>query len=203
MLAARVSLFATGTWEAVRELDNQAAYTPDGHCLLMRTDSNVLRLVEAQTGRELTRFEIHDLALPGLVRFTPDGATLVSVDDKGDCQLCDLRRLRAELSERGLDWDAPPYPPDPPQRDPIRIQVDWGDYQRLSKLEEVKNYDRAVDAAPQMAVRWHRRGVFHLRAGRHALALADLCKAAELEPQKSVLLPRAGAALCAGAPERP
>jgi WD40 repeat protein/Tfp pilus assembly protein PilF len=184
----RGCLFDTTTWNAVRELDNQATFAPDGRHLLMRTDTSVLRLVEAATGRELTRLELPDLSIPRSCHFTPDGATLLCVDDKDSLRVCNLRRLRAQLAERGLDWDAAPYPPEPPVPDPIRIEVDWGDYQRLSKLEIVKNYDRAVEAAPQLAVRWHRRGLFHQGAGRYELALRDLRKAVELEPRKPIYL---------------
>jgi tetratricopeptide (TPR) repeat protein len=60
--------------------------------------------------------------------------------------------------------------------------VDYGDYERLRKAEPVKHFDRAVEVAPLLAVRWYLRGLFHRHAGRHREALRDLRKAVELAP---------------------
>src|SRR5205823_1894953 len=66
--------------------------------------------------------------------------------------------------------------------EPLRLQFDCGDFDRLSKVQTVKNFDRAVQAAPRLAVRWFARGKFHQQAGRYDEALADLRKAIELRP---------------------
>jgi hypothetical protein len=40
-------------------------------------------------------------------------------------ELWDLRRIRAWLAERGLDWDGPPYPAPPwgERPEPLRVEV--------------------------------------------------------------------------------
>jgi hypothetical protein len=38
-------------------------------------------------------------------------------------QLWGLRRLRAQLSDMGLNWDLPPYPPEPPNPALIKVRV--------------------------------------------------------------------------------
>jgi tetratricopeptide (TPR) repeat protein len=69
----------------------------------------VYRLVELATGRELARLEDPDQTA-GAAVFTPDGTRLV-VNARDGLRVWDLRRIRAELVELGLDWDRPAYPP--------------------------------------------------------------------------------------------
>jgi WD40 repeat protein len=179
-------LFRTDTWEVVRELPNAALFAPDSWLLLMATGSSNLRLVEVTTGRELAVLENPGLGPPGTARFSPDGTYLLTADAlAGGIHVWDLPRLRAELARRNLEWDAPPYQARPAPSGRIQVEVDWGDYARLREQEKVKNFDRAVEAAPHLAVRWNRRGLFHWRAGRHQQALADLGKAVALMPHKA------------------
>src|SRR5437773_1735233 len=84
------------------------------------------RLVTIATGRELARLEDPDrhggrgawLA----ATFTPDGTRLVAPSRDG-LRVWDLRAIRRELAALGLDWDAPPYPPDDPAGPPVRLEV--------------------------------------------------------------------------------
>jgi WD40 repeat protein/tRNA A-37 threonylcarbamoyl transferase component Bud32 len=178
-------LFATDTWQAVRPLDSAAVFTPDGRTLILGNGTSAFRFVETRSGRELVRIENPDVEQSWPSQLTPDGTRLIMPDDDTDLHVWDLRRLRAELATRDLDWDAPPFGPEPPPQAPVTLEVDWGDYERLGQQELARNYDRAVEAAPQRGERWYYRGIFHWRAGRHAQALADLRKAAELEPKRA------------------
>jgi Flp pilus assembly protein TadD len=152
----------------------------------MDSQTTGLRLVESAAGRELVRLESPDLDVFKLTRFTPDGARLITSNEPRGIHIWDLRLLRRELAERGLDWDAPPFAADKVRPGPIELHVDWGDYARLSKLQIAKNYDRSVAAAPQLAVRWHFRGKFHWEAGHYEEALRDLQKAVDLEPRTAL-----------------
>src|SRR5207249_1706096 len=78
--------------------------------------------------------------------------------------------------------DAPPFPRGQALTKALRLQFDCGDFDRLSTAQAVKNFDRAVQAAPGLGVRWFLRGKFHQRAGRYEEALVDLRKALELWP---------------------
>jgi hypothetical protein len=60
------------------------------------------------------------------IRFSPDSATLAFCASHL-VHLWDLRRLRTELAEVGLDWDALPYPAAPEVAPgPRRVEVDPG-----------------------------------------------------------------------------
>jgi len=180
-------LFTVGTWTAVRKLGRWVhTFAPDSQTLVEGTDEpHVLRLVEVATGRELARLEDPELNTAHHVHFTPDGSRLITVNAQKGIHVWDLRRLRAGLAERGRDWDAPPYKPAAAVSGPLQVQLDRGDYERLSEEQRVRNFDRAVAAAPEIAVRWWLRGKFHEQAGRYHQALADLRQAVSLAPEKA------------------
>jgi serine/threonine protein kinase/WD40 repeat protein/Tfp pilus assembly protein PilF len=178
-------LFAVGTWEEVRRLSGTVLFSPDSRLMVLQAASGLLRLVETATGRELAQLEDPDLNVPAGLTFAPDGSRLVTVNRfRGVC-VWDLRRLRAELASRGLDWDAPAYPPAPAARAPLEVELDFGDFQRLRPGRLIENYDRAIRGAEHIGVRWYLRGRFHQQAGRHAEALRDFQKAVELEPNRA------------------
>jgi tetratricopeptide (TPR) repeat protein len=99
----------------------------------------------------------------------------------------DLRRIRAELARRDLDWDAPPYPPAPAPADPLSVEFDVGDFHRLRPQRLAESFDLAVAAAEHLAVRWFLRGKFHQQAGRYAEALRDLREAVRLQKDRARL----------------
>ncbi len=180
-------LFTVGTWTPVRKLSRWVhTFAPDSRTLVEGTDEpHVLRLVEVATGRELARLEDPELNGADHVLFTPDGSRLITINSQTGIHIWDLRRLRAGLAERGRDWEAPPYKPAAPAPEPLEIQLDRGNYERLSEEQLVRNFDRAVAAAPEIAVRWYRRGKFHEDAGRFDKALADLRQAVTRAPEKA------------------
>jgi WD40 repeat protein len=180
-------LFTIGTWTPVRKLSRWVhTFAPDSKTLVEGTDEpHVLRLVEVATGRELARLEDPDLNQAHHVLFTPDGSQLITVNNTTGIHVWDLRRLRAGLAERGRDWAAPLYKPAAAVSGPLQVRLDRGDYERLSKEQRVRNFDRAVAAAPEIAVRWYLRGKFHEQAGRFDKALADLREAVDRAPEKA------------------
>jgi tetratricopeptide (TPR) repeat protein len=91
-----------------------------------------------------------------------------------DVHVWDLRRLRAELAARDLDWDAPAYQPAPAPAEPLQVEVDLGDFHRLREQRLEENFDRAVSAADHLPVRWYYRSKFHQKAGRYDKAIRDL-----------------------------
>src|SRR5207245_9555259 len=67
--------------------------------------------------------------------FTPGGAQLVTVANYARAiHVWDLRLIRQELREMGLDWDLPPYPDDAREEiaGPWQITVDPGSTGTLS-----------------------------------------------------------------------
>ena len=82
----------------------------------------IYRLVELATGRELAQLEEPTRAASPAF-FTPDSTRLVT-DAADGLRVWDLRRIRAELTKLGLDWDAPPYPEAPKvQPEPLEVRV--------------------------------------------------------------------------------
>jgi WD40 repeat protein/Tfp pilus assembly protein PilF len=178
-------LYAVGSWEATRKLSGWGHFSPDGRTLVVPTDSaRVLRLVEADTGRELARLEDPNLDEATDVAFTPDGSRLVAYGGAG-IHVWDLRRIRVELARRDLDWDAPPYPPVPAPAGPLTVEVDMGDFHRLRPQRLAESFDRGVEAAKHLAVRWFLRGKFHQKAGRYAEAFRDLREAVQRQRNRA------------------
>jgi WD40 repeat protein len=100
-----------GTWETVFAGDRTGGgvFSPDGS-LFAANPKQSIKLLEPATGRELARLECPN-QYTGWLAFTPDGTNLVSSNDIDRCiNVWDLRAIRAQLADMGLDWDAPRYP---------------------------------------------------------------------------------------------
>src|SRR5262249_51918859 len=101
--------FGVGQWEERPWTGHH--FPPASRTPIAWPARHALPLIEAVTGRELARLEDPHLNRPSALLFTPDGGRLLTVNyDKG-VHVWDLRLLRAELSQLGRDWEAPPYPP--------------------------------------------------------------------------------------------
>ncbi|HMF17799.1 MAG TPA: serine/threonine-protein kinase, partial [Gemmataceae bacterium] len=113
-------LWEVGSWKPGPVLEGEecaGAFAPDGATFALSTkfEIGVLRLLETATGKELARLEIPEPTrlLPRC--FTPDGATLIAYGKESKAlHIFDLRLLRSQLKELGLDWPGPDYPPAPP-----------------------------------------------------------------------------------------
>jgi WD40 repeat protein len=120
--------YAVDTWKPGPRLGPGIPWdlSPDGRLVVMGQSDGVYRLVERATGRELARLEAPD-QVAGAAVFTENGTRLVVGADVG-LRVWDLRRIRAELLELGLDWAAPSYPAadNENQATPLEIKVDLG-----------------------------------------------------------------------------
>jgi WD40 repeat protein len=118
-LAIRTSqvcgVWKVGSWERLftlqADLFQGMSFSPDGSLLAVATGQGIVLLLDAATGREYARLEDpcghhgHQLC------FSPGGTMLVVCGSA--MHAWDLRAVRRELRPLGLDWDLPPYPPDP------------------------------------------------------------------------------------------
>jgi len=119
-----------GTWQLdststnTQKLTGQNA-SPDG-TLFLWCDSVVLppKLISVQTEKVLATLEPpRDF---GFVagQFSPDGEKLLVGSGNHTMHVWDIREIRRELAELGLDWDLPPYPPkDPRKARSVRVEV--------------------------------------------------------------------------------
>ena len=83
-----------------------------------------------ETGRELARLEVPDATRLSPVCFSHDGSQLFAFGEEDRAiHVRDLRRIRRQLAELGLDWDAPPIEEPKPEaeRQRLRVEVDLGD----------------------------------------------------------------------------
>jgi hypothetical protein len=64
-------------------------------------------LFAAGTDREVARLPTESLLTH--VCFSPDNTQLLITYEPGFAELWNLRLIRQELAEMGLDWDHPPY----------------------------------------------------------------------------------------------
>jgi tetratricopeptide (TPR) repeat protein len=104
------------------------AFSADGTLLAVETGQGVVRLVNPDTGREYARLEDPNQDRAWHVSFSPDGTQLVVNGDAQSLHVWDLRAIRAELAQRGLDWDPKAHPPadDPKDAPSLRVVVDLG-----------------------------------------------------------------------------
>jgi serine/threonine protein kinase/WD40 repeat protein len=117
-------VYRVGTWEPGPQPGPGIPWdiSSDGRLVVMGMKDGIYRLVELATGRELAQLEGPNRTAPAAL-FTPDGTRLVTEGADG-LRVWDLRRIRAELTKLGLDWDAPPYPDAPKVRpEPLEVRV--------------------------------------------------------------------------------
>jgi serine/threonine protein kinase/WD40 repeat protein len=122
-----------GTWELdhALSLDRTASVPPafaataDGRAVAVAYTQNELRLLDAAT---FTPFATLAPPQPGPIvcmQIAQDGSHLAAAVGP-DIHLWDLRRLRQELVELGMDWDLPPLPLPPRDPMPLRLTIDPG-----------------------------------------------------------------------------
>ena len=123
-------LFSVGAWEPGLRLGENAVFDPNSKLAAVPTPAG-LRLLEVASAREIAVLEDPNLDPIIQVVFTPDGAKLVALSFK-EIHVWDLRLIRQQLKEMGLDWHAPEFPPaaasgeavEPPKVD-LRLGDKW------------------------------------------------------------------------------
>jgi hypothetical protein len=125
-------LWTVGSWEAGPKIVSHGgfAFSPRGNWLAVGGDlpGSVL-LVKTATGKEITRLSTPDRTFLTPLCITPDEAELIAVgDETGTLHVWDLRAIRRQLAERGLDYDLPtPQPQSDAKQAPLRVALDLGE----------------------------------------------------------------------------
>jgi hypothetical protein len=131
--ARGVRLWRVKTWEEgplLTDREVRFAFGPDSGLIAVGGDPGVVRLCVTETGRELARLEVPDQTKFSPICFSHDGSQLFAFGEEDKAvHVWDLRRIRRQLAELDLDWDAPPI--EEPKREgnqkPLRVEVDLGD----------------------------------------------------------------------------
>jgi Tfp pilus assembly protein PilF len=146
-------------------------FGPDGQTIAVEQSPGVIVLWDCEACREIVRF-----TAPGSERvpdfqssLTLDGTRLVyAVSDSFPCiRTWNLRLVREQLRDLGLDWDAQPLPSAQAGiREPLQVQVEWG------------NFRERVAVNP-----WVQTAYQHIRGNEYGKALAALRQAVKTDPK--------------------
>jgi eukaryotic-like serine/threonine-protein kinase len=151
-------LWETGSWREVLRFPSRSfAFSPDNRLLAITDAVGTIRLLEIPSGREIARLNGSAPDVFYLGCFTADGSRLIATAANQTICIWDLRAIREQLKELGLDWNWPEISPtELPRKLPrlLRAQVQLGDLAKPNLTSEersrqaIERYRRAVEANP-------------------------------------------------------
>jgi WD40 repeat protein len=129
--AHELCVWEVGAWtklRCIRATTDRIAASPDGRLLAARTGLSRIQLLHTETLEEVAALEFPGMA-PHSFAFSSDGTLLAAFMARNLATVVwDLRRIRAELAEMGLDWELPAYPPPGGEKiAPLRLEIDPAD----------------------------------------------------------------------------
>jgi serine/threonine protein kinase/WD40 repeat protein/tetratricopeptide (TPR) repeat protein len=181
-----------GTWRS-ESVNLEGAFSPDNRVQALGTHDGALRLVSSETGQEIARLPSPEVGAIQYPLFSTDGSLLLARGhETGSLYLFDLRRIREQLAELGLDWpevqDALPARTGNgnPTAAPA-LEVDLIDAERATSREKMNQYEgrRAVAQLffnPFDADAHYRLGGLQFQGGQFAQAYAHLTVALAFRP---------------------
>jgi serine/threonine protein kinase/WD40 repeat protein/Flp pilus assembly protein TadD len=214
-------------WECRRRLARDkgaaraglAAFTRDARMVAVAYSARSIQLLDTAEWRERATISAPDSEVLSWLCFSPDGGQLAAGTVEGTIQLWDLRRIRARLREKGLDWNLPPIPPlarDQADATPWHCRVElgapvaaaavspeaWSRVQRgnalrgQGKLEEAgAAYREAIRLKPDYALAHQCLGVALKAQGKLDDAITEYREAIRLKPDYALAHQCLGVAL--------
>jgi serine/threonine protein kinase/WD40 repeat protein len=199
----RVRLWSVGSWKEGPFVGGDSfAFSADSKLLAIGEGYGIVRLVDPERGREYARLELPVQARLLPECFTPDGSRLVChALETNVVHVWNLRMIRQELAEMGLDWDAPTEPPIPAglpaisshesmrSPEPLTVEVLLGELNQTAEQkarEEIERFRHAWEQHPDDPQNCNSLAWYYLMAPEsfrnvpEALTLAK--KAVELDP---------------------
>ena len=167
-------------------LGANSLFSPDSRLLAINDVFGVIRLLEATTGREVAQLTGPEATWYPPACFTPDGTRLVArCSGETALYVWDLRLIRQQLKDLGLDWDWPDFKPadsDVMTARPVKVEIVTGDLAKLAPTPEQRapTDRRTRPEKPQWPhSSWQRA----IRTGKLEEAIACYQKAIELKPE--------------------
>jgi WD40 repeat protein len=183
-------LWTVDSWQPSRFIGgSKPAFSPDQRTLAVETGSGSIRLVDLATGQDFARLEDPEQIISESLTFSPDGARLIATSSRGSSiHVWDLRRIRRQLAEMGLDWETAPFS----ALDSAKLSSPWSVVVNASGFPfpaktAVAAWSLAIALQPVNPEAYFRRALAHValseRAENHREgAKADLRSAIRLHP---------------------
>ena len=185
-----VKLWRTGTWEEGPRLQVSgdgwsAAFSPDSRLLALGGLGRV-RLVRPDSGAEVARLTLPEQTSLVPLCFTPDGAELVvRGEDTQAIHIWDLRLIRTQLAELGLDWDDPPLPAES-KKPGVPPAVEFVGADLVADSQKLRQYRMSLNMLALSANPFDARAHFRLAqmTGNPAVAMAHYTASLTFEPRQ-------------------
>jgi serine/threonine protein kinase/WD40 repeat protein/tetratricopeptide (TPR) repeat protein len=143
-------------------------FSLDGKMLAVLHGVSEVHLIDPTTGRLFARLPTSG----GPYGFSSDGSHLMTYAGRdGAFEVWDLRLIRRQLAEMGLDWDLPSLPPCAEEVKPLRVRVSPAE-RPLPSAE--------LDARARLE-----RGLLYVQLRQYALGWADFERASTLDPERN------------------
>ena len=123
-----IRFWQVGSWQEKLTVPRPTArpttlrFSPAGELLMMQCAP--AKLLHPATAKELATLECDTTTSAATGRFSPDATLLATTTGNYTVHLWDLRAIRRQLAEIGLDWDLPAYPPATPKSDARALRVE-------------------------------------------------------------------------------
>ncbi len=172
---------------------SDGVFSPDERVRALPTEEGILRLVSPETGQEIARLPSPEVGTLQSPAFSADGTVLaVRGLESGSLYVFDLRRIREQLADLGLDWtETQPALPartgdDNPALAPP-LQVELVDAEWATSHEKMNQYETQRAAVrlfvnPFDADAHYRLGGLQIESGQFAEARAHLTAALAFRP---------------------
>src|SRR5262249_26767863 len=131
---SEICLWRVGTWERDRVIarvdaagPGGVAFSPDGRVLALARTPSLVQLLALDTLKPLADLAVPDSLRVFSLRFSADSSQVVAGRHKHEFHVWDLRAIREQLAEMGLDWNLPPLPAAAVSDSALSLKVDLGD----------------------------------------------------------------------------
>jgi WD40 repeat protein len=180
-------VYEVGTWAPGPLLGPGTPRDATADVVVMGLPNGIYRLVELATGRQLARFEDPEQGI-GAAALAPDGSKLV-VTAKNGLRVWDLRLIREELAQLGLDWHGPPVLPPRIEGRESKIEDRPDDHRSLIQVLQSSKGSRQLqvnveqgELEPGNVKQWEERAWAHVRDGQWEVAMADFGRLVKFDP---------------------